>query len=129
MQERQEFLDRYFVFSEDMEWTPPRDFSRSNGLIEAIRQSMLEARERERLEEEARPRRPRNHDAVEPIALPSTAAAPARGTGATGNAAAATTAAPKATEGGDAQKGRLRPPGTTTPAPTPRPPGGGQRVE
>ncbi len=123
MQERQEFLDRYFVFSEDMEWSPPRDFSRSNGLLEAIRQSMLEARERERLEEEARPRRPRNHDAVEPIALPSTAAGPAKG--GTGTTAAATTVAPTAKpEATDPQRGRLR-----TPNPTPARPPGGQRVE
>ncbi|MBL9023787.1 MAG: type II secretion system secretin GspD [Myxococcales bacterium] len=123
MQERQEFLDRYFVFSEDMEWSPPRDFSRSNGLLEAIRQSMLEARERERLEEEARPRRPRTHDSVEPIALPSTAAAPGGKGGATGTAAAATTNPAPAADTTGAQRGKIKPP-TTPPRPA-----GGQRVE
>ncbi len=124
MQERQEFLDRYFVFSEDMDWDPPRDFSRSNGLIEAIRQSMLEARERERIEDEARPRRPRAHDTVEPIALPSVSGS-TKG-GGTGTAAAATTAAPAAAETGGAQRGKITPPKTNTPAPRPQ---GGQRVE
>src|SRR6185503_10427516 len=38
MQERQEFIDRYFVFSDSAEWEPPRDFSRTNGLVEDIRQ-------------------------------------------------------------------------------------------
>ncbi|NUO48091.1 MAG: type II secretion system protein GspD, partial [Polyangiaceae bacterium] len=127
MQERQEFLDRYFVFSEDMEWSPPRDFSRSNGLVEAIRQSMIEARDRERIEEEARPRRPRAHDAVEPIALPSISG-PTKGggTGAAGNAAAA--APVKAPDEGGAQRGKITPP-KTNPTPTPRPAPGGQRVE
>ena len=31
MQERQEFLDRYFVFSDQQPYEPPRDFSRTNG--------------------------------------------------------------------------------------------------
>jgi general secretion pathway protein D len=41
MQERQEFLDRYFVFSDLVQWQPPRDYARANGLVEDIRQAML----------------------------------------------------------------------------------------
>jgi general secretion pathway protein D len=41
MQERQEFLDRYFVFSDLVAWEPPRDFGRANGLVEDIRQAMM----------------------------------------------------------------------------------------
>ena len=41
MQERQEFLDRYFVFTEQNEYEPPKDYSRTNGLLEDIRQSYL----------------------------------------------------------------------------------------
>ncbi|MGC4095151.1 MAG: type II secretion system secretin GspD [Polyangiaceae bacterium] len=41
MQERQEFLDRHFVFSGE-DWTPPRDWSRTNGLLEDIRQAYKE---------------------------------------------------------------------------------------
>src|SRR5664280_200968 len=44
MQERQEFLDRYFVFG-DEHWTPPRDYSRANGLIEDIRQAYVRVEE------------------------------------------------------------------------------------
>jgi general secretion pathway protein D len=71
MQERQEFLDRYFVFNEDAAWEPPRDFSRANGLVEDIRQSILAEEERQRLEEESRPKGPQEHTPVDPIGLPS----------------------------------------------------------
>ena len=71
MQERQEFLDRYFVFNESNDWSPPRDFSRATGLLEDIRQSMLKQEEKERLEEEARPKGARTHEPVQPISLPS----------------------------------------------------------
>ena len=37
MQERQEFLDHYFVFSDQTEYEPPKDYSRTNGLLEDIR--------------------------------------------------------------------------------------------
>ncbi len=72
MQERQEFLDRYFVFS-DSNWEPPEDYSRKVGLVEAIRQSQLEADEKQRILEEAIPKKPKDHLPVEPIALPSIA--------------------------------------------------------
>jgi general secretion pathway protein D len=36
MQERQEFIDRYFVF-QDTDWRPPRDWTRANRLVEDIR--------------------------------------------------------------------------------------------
>ncbi|WP_437724533.1 type II secretion system secretin GspD [Sorangium sp. So ce861] len=71
MQERQEFIDRYFVFSDSAAWEPPRDFSRANGLVEDIRQSILTEEERARLEEEARPRVPQDHAPVEPVGLPT----------------------------------------------------------
>ncbi|WP_437622651.1 type II secretion system secretin GspD [Sorangium sp. So ce1151] len=70
MQERQEFIDRYFVFSDSAAWEPPRDFGRANGLVENIRQSILSEEERARLEEEARPKGPMEHTPVEPVGLP-----------------------------------------------------------
>ena len=73
MQERQEFLDRYFVFDERRGWEPPVDYGRSNGLVEDIRQSILQQDERARLEEEARPKKPLTHEMGEPIALPTLA--------------------------------------------------------
>ncbi len=44
MQERQEFLDRYFVFTEQNDYEPPKDYSRTNGLLEDIRQAYIERR-------------------------------------------------------------------------------------
>ena len=59
MQERQEFIDRYFVFSDDNE-TPPKDYSRTNGLLDDIRQAYLALDERKRLDgSRARERRRR----------------------------------------------------------------------
>jgi general secretion pathway protein D len=71
MQERQEFLDRYFVFNDSAAWEPPRDFTRANGLVEEIRQAMIKEDERARLEEESRPRGPKEHTPVEPVGLPT----------------------------------------------------------
>ena len=72
MQERQEFLDRYFVFARDA-WEPPRDYTRANGLVEDIRQAFAAIEERERLEAESAPRERLEHTAGEPIELPVTA--------------------------------------------------------
>jgi general secretion pathway protein D len=80
MQERQEFLDRYFVFNEGMDWKPPRDFARANGLVEDIRQQILAQEEKLRLEEEAKPRGPQTHEPGDPIALPSIHGAGGRAT-------------------------------------------------
>lgn len=68
MRERQEFLDRYFVFNSD--WQPPRDYSRTNGLVEEIRQSFAEMAERQRLELEALPSEAKGHRPTEPLDLP-----------------------------------------------------------
>src|SRR6185503_5417308 len=48
----------------------PRDYSRTSGLLEAIRQSYLGLADRRRLEEETRPRELRVHDAQQPIEMP-----------------------------------------------------------
>src|SRR6185369_17315736 len=51
MQERQEFLDRYFVFQGA--WEPPRDYGRTNGLVENIRKAYEDLDERLRLQAES----------------------------------------------------------------------------
>jgi general secretion pathway protein D len=68
MRERQEFLDRYFVFNSD--WQPPRDYSRSNGLVEEIRHAFAEMAEERRLEIEGRPSDVKTHQPTEPLDLP-----------------------------------------------------------
>ena len=69
MQERQEFLDRYMVFSGE-DWKPPHDWSRTNGLVEDIRKAFAEIAEQERLEEESKPRENPPREPSEPIELP-----------------------------------------------------------
>jgi general secretion pathway protein D len=70
MQERQEFLDRYFVFGNET-WTPPRDYSRANGLVEDIRQQYFRVEEQIRLLHESAPTA-RLHRNTQPIDLPRT---------------------------------------------------------
>ena len=70
MQERQEFLDRYFVFS-DNEYTPPRDYARLNGLVEDIRQAYFAVEERKRLDEITRPKELKSHEPQRPLEMPS----------------------------------------------------------
>ncbi|MDC0679913.1 hypothetical protein POL72_19380 [Sorangium sp. wiwo2] len=122
MQERQEFIDRYFVFSESAAWEPPRDFGRANGLLEDIRQSMLAEEERARLEEEARPKGPREHVPVDPVGLPTFG----------GKATGAVNMQPGMVDM-EGEPAQLPPPpnGAPPPRPTRRPPGGRQmeRVE
>jgi general secretion pathway protein D len=68
MEERQQLLDRYFVFTS--EWEPPRDYSLSNGLVEEIRQAFAEAdATSERQLEQMRPEQ-KTHVPGEPLELP-----------------------------------------------------------
>jgi general secretion pathway protein D len=73
MQERQEFLDHYFVFSDDTEYQPPKDYSRTNGLLEEIRESYVQVEEKRVLDELTRPRGFRTHDPGQPLELPAPA--------------------------------------------------------
>jgi len=119
MQERQEFLDRYFVFG-DTAWEPPKDFERANGLLEDIRQSQLQVADRARLEEEARPKGRRTHEPGQPIALPSIARAGGSGDGAA--AASPATAMPADKPAGQTvpTPRRARPGSVPTPRPVER---------
>jgi len=70
MQERQEYLDRYFVFSDSSDYKPPKDWSRTNGLVEDIRQAYFALDERKRLDEITRPRQLKTHDPQRPLEMP-----------------------------------------------------------
>ncbi|MEZ4299082.1 MAG: type II secretion system secretin GspD [Polyangiaceae bacterium] len=106
MQERQEFIDRYLVFSDDRDWEPPRDFSRANGLVEDIRQSILDEENKARLIEESKPKGPRSHEPGEPIPVPQLGGRDDGG----GGGAAAAPASPAST-GGAQSRPRPRLPG------------------
>src|SRR5258708_27791518 len=71
MQERQEFLDHYFVFSDQTDYQPPKDYSRTNGLLEEIRQSLAEIEEKKRLEELKAPSEIKTHLPGNPLELPA----------------------------------------------------------
>ncbi len=71
MQERQEFLDHYFVFSDDTAYEPPKDYSRTNGLLEDIRQSYADVEDERHLEEMTRPEGMKKHEPGQPLELPS----------------------------------------------------------
>ena len=71
MQERQEYLDRYFVFSDSSEYEPPKDYTRTNGLVEDIRQGFLNVEERKRLEELTRPKELKRHEPGQPLEMPA----------------------------------------------------------
>ena len=70
MQERQEFLDHYFVFAEQNEYEPHVDYSRTSGLLEDIRQSFMDVDEQRRLEDLQRPRDIKTHEPGQPLELP-----------------------------------------------------------
>ena len=117
MQERQEFLDRYFVFA-GQDWEPPRDYAKTNGLVEDIRQSFFLVEEQLRLEEESKPREQREHAPSEPIELPGAV----RGTPGAAPAAPgapAVPAAPRRRRAPAVPAGAAPAPG---PAPAPAPP-------
>ncbi len=69
MQERQEFLDHYFVFSDETEYEPPKDYSRTNGLLEDIRQSYaeIEGNNVASTSLPARPREMKTHEPGQPL--------------------------------------------------------------
>jgi general secretion pathway protein D len=80
MQERQEFLDRYFVFNDTATWEPLHDYTRANGMVEHIRQSQLRLAERARLAAEMKPDAPKSHAPIQPIELPSIGSTSSRAT-------------------------------------------------
>jgi general secretion pathway protein D len=119
MQERQEFLDHYFVFGDQNEYAPPKDYTRTNGLLEDIRQSYLELDDQRRLDELTRPREMQVHEPSAPLELP----APVSGSDAAPGAAAPAAPAPAP---GPAQNAQPAPPPAVNVAPPPR---GVERIE
>jgi general secretion pathway protein D len=79
MQERQEYLDRYFVFSDSSEFKPDKDWSRTNGLVEDIRQAYFALEEKKRLDEITRPRDIKTHEPQRPLEMPQGTVRPAGG--------------------------------------------------
>jgi len=70
MQERQEYLDRYFVFSDNTDYHPARDYNRTNGLVEEIRQSFFQIEEKKKLDDLTKPRELKSHLPQKPLEMP-----------------------------------------------------------
>jgi general secretion pathway protein D len=125
MQERQEFLDRYFVFT-GKDWTPPRDWSRTNGLVEMIRKTFHKLDEQRRLEQESAGEEAKERQPTEPIQLPGEmkndrADAPAGAAGAGGGAAPARRIRRERNNTGNAAPDAPAPLPVPTPPPAPPP--------
>jgi general secretion pathway protein D len=69
MRERQEFLDRYFVLSGNSDVRPEVDYSRTNGLVEEIRQAIRQQREEQERESLTLERAPPPHRPSAPLEL------------------------------------------------------------
>jgi general secretion pathway protein D len=104
LQERQEFLDHYFVFADEQQYEPPKDYSRTSGLLEDIRQSYMAVDEQRHLDELTRPREMKTHVPGVPLALPAPISSQVSGAG------PAAPAPPAKSEGAQA-------PATPAPAP------------
>lgn len=66
MRERQEFLDRYFVFSSD-DYQPPIDYSRTRGLVSEMLNEIVALDEQRRLIDEAKSKPPPEHIYRKPV--------------------------------------------------------------
>ncbi|MCB9593233.1 MAG: type II secretion system secretin GspD [Sandaracinaceae bacterium] len=66
LRERQEFIDRYFVFG-DSGYTPATDYSRTRGLVSEILNTIVTIDEEQRLLEEMRTRPPPEHVPRPPV--------------------------------------------------------------
>jgi general secretion pathway protein D len=68
MQERQEFIDHSTIFSMH-DWQPHKDYTRTRGLLEEIRQRGMDVEERKKADEMMRPRDVKVHEGTDPIDL------------------------------------------------------------
>ncbi len=66
MRERQEFIDRYFVFA-DQGYTPPTDYSRTRGLVGEMLNTIESLEEEQRMMDEMRARPPPEHVPRPPV--------------------------------------------------------------
>jgi general secretion pathway protein D len=66
MRERQEFIDRYFVFA-DSGYTPPTDYSRTRGLVTEMLNTIEDLREEQRMLEELEAQPPPEHVPRPPV--------------------------------------------------------------
>jgi general secretion pathway protein D len=110
MQERQEFLDHYFVFADRNEYEAPKDYTRTNGLLEDIRQAYMEVDEQRRLDDLTRPREMKVHSPGQPLELPLPIGGETSAGGARGGPAPPAPAPPSAADNNGAPGLNVAPP-------------------
>ncbi|WP_394835678.1 type II secretion system secretin GspD [Pendulispora rubella] len=76
LQERQQFLDHHFIFDEKSDYQAPKDYSRTNGLVEFIRQSHLQVAEQKKRDALLEPKKLLTHEPGAPLEVPEPAHAP-----------------------------------------------------
>ncbi len=68
MEERQEFLDRYFVFAgKEGQYEQNIDYTRTRGLLEEIRQAYMKVDDRDALDEFGKPKEVKTHEVSKPV--------------------------------------------------------------
>ena len=107
MQERQEFLDRYFVFAAESQYDPPRDYSRTNGLVEDMRQRDRELEQKAKLDELLRPKEVKVHAPGAPLEPLGAGAKSPSGAPTTPGAVPVPVAAPQSATPGGVQPVRM----------------------
>jgi general secretion pathway protein D len=125
MQERQQFLDRYFVFSDRVDYQPPHDYSRTTGLLEEIRQAYESVEERKRLDELAAPKEVKGHEPGQPLEMPA---------GVRSGSSSSASPPPTPADRGGTPPAAIGTPGNPAPTPQPNinvtpPPRGVERIE
>jgi general secretion pathway protein D len=75
MQERQDFLDHSALFNAH-KYEAPKDYTRTHGLLEDVRQQMMRVDEKRAADEAIHPAQPKVHEASEPLDLPAPRSAP-----------------------------------------------------
>ena len=75
MQERQDFIDHTQLFGEH-DYEPPKDYTRTRGLLEEVRQSVLHVNEMKRIAESNPPAQPKTHEPSAPLDLPAPSSTP-----------------------------------------------------
>lgn len=102
MQERQELMDRESIFNESTEWAPPRDYTRTRGLLGDMRLTQRVMEQKRRDGAESAPRGEEQQVARPPLDMPVPQSPAGTGTAGTGTGTGKPGVAPAPGSGGGA---------------------------
>jgi general secretion pathway protein D len=98
------------VFADRNEYEAPKDYTRTNGLLEDIRQAYMEVDEQRRLDDLTRPREMKVHSPGQPLELPLPIGGETSAGGARGGPAPPAPAPPSAADNNGAPGLNVAPP-------------------